>query len=248
MERAVIEQFFDAHPQFDRQAWLALARPCVDISFDGEPQSPSDSRFGGEAWVPEGFTWPRTEQDEPYRFLGQFNFSQADGLPAELPTSGLLSLFVDEDEDGFWGDDHFVRGYFWEEDTDFVLTPAPPHPERSTVSVAKRIILSAGLDLPIQHYLEVPWPADKDAVHDAIYEAGLRFRDHILGYPNNDSLGYDPRPQHRDGAEGDWVNLLNIDSDRDLQLYWHDEDKLMVFIEADALRRRDFSWLKSDAG
>lgn len=59
--------------------------------------------------VPAGFSWPE-HPDGHYAFVGQINFAdlpEGPGRPAELPASGLLSLFygLDEKDNIFWRDD-----------------------------------------------------------------------------------------------------------------------------------------------
>lgn len=67
--------------------------------------------------------------------------------------------------------------------------------------------------------------------------------DHYLfGYPSYCTLGYDPTPGP------DWVSLLTVRSSADLEWCWHDGDRLMVFIQAEQLQRKDFRMLKCDAG
>jgi hypothetical protein len=71
---------------------------------------------------------------------------------------------------------------------------------------------------------------------------GQQIYDHLLGYPGQSSLGYDPTP----GPE--WVYLLCLSSHDDLGWCWHDGDYLHVSIERSRLEARDFSKLGCDAG
>src|SRR3954471_21442315 len=87
-------------------AFLAeCCRPSVDIQLTPRQAQPAASRFGGEPYVPPGFTWPQHEIGR-YRFLGQINFDQLSPPSSTLPSSGLLSLFYADDDDGevFWQD------------------------------------------------------------------------------------------------------------------------------------------------
>ena len=95
--------------------------------------------------------------------------------------------------------------------------------------------------LPRHEDLRDDWPFDRDVLDqltDAIDAPG----EYLLGYPSFTSLAYDPTP----GAE--WISLLTVYSLDEFDWCWHDGDKLMVFIESEKLKKRDFSNLKSDAG
>lgn len=65
---------------------------------------------------------------------------------------------------------------------------------------------------------------------------------YLLGYPFYSSLAYDPRPSQ------DWTSLLTLSSVDELNWCWHDGDFLMLFIEKEKLKQKDFSYIKSDAG
>jgi hypothetical protein len=94
---------------------IAATRPCVSIETVGatHPVPVGMTRIGGNADVPPGFDWPRGETDA-MSFLGQVNLLQmreVAPLPAELPSSGLLSFFLDRTDDLFCGQDAFCRAY-----------------------------------------------------------------------------------------------------------------------------------------
>lgn len=215
MQLEKINEFFDKHPQFDRDAWLKLAKPCVDIEFvKGKPQG-DDSYFGGMAYVPKDFVYP-THKEGYYRFLGQINFAHIGDPSNQFPKTGLLSLFFAEDYNGdvFWGDDDYVIGFYWENTADFVVMDIPkeiadfweivPNPP------AKKIQFQQGVDLPLTGYLNIDYPADADEMGDYLWKNDdLEFNNHLLGYPRHDSLGYDPTP------EG-FIPFLNLQSENDL--------------------------------
>lgn len=247
MQLTDIHAFFDKYPNFDRQAWLNLAKPCIDIEFvEDEPQA-DDSYFGGMAYVPKDFVYP-THEKGYYRFLGQINFAQLDDPSNQLPKTGLLSLFFAEDYNGdiFWGNDGYVLGYYWKDTTDFIAMAMPKEIVEFWKPVsnppAKKVQFVTGLDLPLSSYLNVDYPADYDEVSDITWRSDeLGCQNHLLGYPHNDSLGYDPTPKN-------FIPFLNLNSENDLHWCWHDGDKLMIFIEPEKLKQRDFSNLKTDAG
>lgn len=216
---------------------IALAKPSVAIELVDEPLADACSRFGGRPLVPSDFTWPAHPIGE-YRFLGQINFAEIEGLPAELPNRGLLSLFYAFDEDGeiFWQDDRYIVGYFWERFEEHVLST------RDFGRVAGiRIRLKGSIDIPLRQELYndrcLDWKSLTD-LRDAIETGGA----HMLGYPRYNSLAYDPTPSPT------WTHLLQVASFDELDWCWHDGDPLMIFIETEKLAARQFDALKADAG
>lgn len=256
-----LNAFFAAHPHIDQERWMALGKPCVDIAIKDESPALENSRFGGPAWLPPDISWPQAEIGW-YEFLGQINFSEIAQPPDPLPSNGLLSLFFNMDEEGevFWGDDGFIYGIYIPEMQNCIVTMNPHNvqgePYYPQGFAGLKLSLSTGIDVPISGYLQVDWPEDKDMVLSALGgryddEGWFQYSDHLLGYPVDDSFGYDPRPEYRDNADGQWFTLLSASSHEDseeLRWQWGDGGKLMVFIEAAALARRDFTHLKSDAG
>lgn len=236
MKPEELAQFFNTYPQFDRPDWRALIRPCVGITF-AVRHTEYDSRWGGTPYLPKDFKRPKTDLGGEYRFVGQLNlgdFSHLD-TPA-MPKMGLLSLFVNDDDDAFWGDDGFVKAYYFTDTTGFVL-----HEDKSAGS-PMGLSFYQGLDLPCNRYFKVAYPDDADEFYQAFYEHFFgNIDDHLFGYPTNDSLGYDPTP------EG-YLPLLSLSSHDELNWCWHDGDRLMLFIEPSALALGDFSNIKADAG
>lgn len=231
-----------------REFLMGIARPCVEIFTAKAQVTKGCSKFGGAPDLPTGFVWPHHKLGS-YRFIGQFNLAEIPkGLHA-LPTGGLLSFFYADDEkgDSFWGDPDYVRVYLF--DNSEVLQPVePPANVRfgSTVSLKFQL----GTDVPKLPWWDKSvlkkWPLS-ESQHDAYEELRDRChprqgRGHLLGYPFNTTLAYDPTP----GPE--WRSLLTLSSDDELQWCWHDGDWLVTFIEERRLMAVDFSQIKSDAG
>jgi hypothetical protein len=102
----------------------------------------------------------------------------------------------------------------------------------------------AGLDFPQSVEQRDDWPnLGTETACDYFDEladiwssvAPLGSNDHLLGYPGQSSLAYDPTP----GPS--WSHLLCLSSHDDLEWCWHDGDYLHVFVEHERLRRADFS-------
>jgi len=214
-----------------------ITKPSVDITYTGDPANAEQSRFGGQPLVPKNFEWPSHEVGE-YRFLGQFNFAEISGNSAEIPNSGLLSLFYAYDEDGeiFWGDDGFILGYYWPTTTHLELAP-----KKKSDHTSKGIALTHGLEIPRYEDLRDDWPFDTELLYGLQEQENLP-DNYLLGYPSFCTLAYDPTPSQ------DWISLLTLNSDDDLDWCWHDGDKLMIFVEKTKLKDLDFSYLKADAG
>lgn len=217
---------------------VSLAKPCVHIRLSDDPIKESGSRFGGHPYLPPDFQWPEHEDGE-YRFLGQINFAEIVDRPASLPESGLLAIFYAFDEDGeiFWGDDGYVLGYYWPTVDGHSTFDSPTEDVPDSVAIE----LTGGIDIPRHQDLRSDWPFDADALYE-LTDALELGSEYLLGYPSFTSLAYDPTP------EGDWISLLTVHSLDEFDWCWHDGDKLMVFIEAGKLAKKDFSNLKSDAG
>jgi len=217
---------------------LKIAKPCVDIDLVDLRVTQECSRFGGDPFVPLDFKFPPHEVGE-YRFLGQINFAEIADPPSILPESGLLTIFYAYDEEGeiFWGDDDYILGFYWRDWQNHTLLKLPT----KNLSKARRIVLTAGINLPFNDELRDDWAFDPELLWELV-EIVDPNHEYLLGYPSFNSLAYDPTP----GKE--WISLLTVSSLPEFDWCWHDGDKLMVFIEADKLAKGDFSCLKSDAG
>jgi len=223
-----------------------VLRPAIDIlkNKDAEPRL-GCSRFGGAPDLPVGSEWP-TYEKKPYRFLGQINFTEIASTERGLPSKGLLSLFVaddnDDDDDEYLEafEDGYIHGIYIPETTN-LETIMPPH---SNIGKTTVIEFFPTIDIPYDEYQLKGWPFDEvqSDIYTEIRDSLHKSSDYLLGYPSHHTLAYDPTP----GAE--WISLLTVDSDDSLEWCWHDGDKLMIFIETERLKNLDFSRLRSDAG
>ncbi len=229
------------HEQFLRH----LVKPAVNIMIGETPITRGASKFGGFPDVPKGFKWPEHEQG-PYRFLGQINFAQIANSPPILPKSGLLSLFIadigisEEEPAVSWGDSGYVIGFYFNQVAD--LVPLTPETQKQKET---HIAFETTIDLPFHEELLKEWPLSEDQKEELFTNLRGdmdREGDYLLGYPQYQSLAYNPTPK------GDWISLIALNSRDDLDWNWHDGDRLMIFIEPSKLQVADFSSLKSDAG
>lgn len=222
-----------------------VVRPAIDIlkNKNAEPRL-GCSRFGGAPDLPIGSEWP-TYEKKLYRFIGQINFTEIASPERGLPSKGLLSLFVaddnyDDDEYLEVFEDGYIHGIYIPETTN-LETIMPPHSDIGKTTV---IEFFPTIDIPYDEYQLKDWPFDEvqSDIYTEIRDSLHKSSDYLLGYPSHYSLAYDPTP------EAEWISLLTVDSDDSLEWCWHDGDKLMIFIETERLKNLDFSRLKSDAG
>lgn len=219
-------------------------RPAVALIPD--PEAPSRSRFGGLPHLAPGEAWPT--YNWPGRFVGQIDFAE---LPASmhealpLPSAGLLRLFVpatDVDQDEFfWGDPGYVKTLFAASEP--VLQAEWPEklPDYAR-STGCGLRLEAVWDLPPHSVLVDDWPFEDGWNDDySSFVERLRPTEHLFGYTDFTSLGYDPCPT---GS----IPFLTLSSLEDFGWCWHDGDYLQVFVASEALERGEFGDLSSDAG
>lgn len=221
-----------------------VLRPAFDIVRNTDTElRMGGSRFGGAPDLPIGSEWPMYEK-KPYRFLGQINFTEITSTERGLPSKGLLSLFVANDnfEDVYLEafEDGYIHGIYIPE-TNNLGTLMPPYSDIGKTTV---IEFYPTIDIPYDEYQMKDWPFDEveSDIYTEIRDSLHKSSDYLLGYPSHNTLAYDPTP----GSE--WIPLLTVDSDESLEWCWHDGDKLMIFIEKERLNNFDFSRLKSDAG
>ena len=204
------------------------------------------SRFAGSPDLPPGFSWPQHE-DGYYRFLLQLDLGEMSNCIPAQPNSGLLVLFEKFDEGGnmdWTASDYIVASYF-PDPTALITTESPAGRE---VHHPIPITFKSAWDIPLfdyfieSTYANTPLPKamwrEYSEVRDALHESP----DFCFGCPTSRCLGFDPLPGP------DWLQLLNLDSDEDIEWNFHDGGKLMIFIETARLANCDFTHLSTVAG
>lgn len=221
-------------------------RPLIELVREDGPVRLHQSRICGAPDVPAGFQWPEHEGGA-YRFLMQLNFGEMPKCLPEQPAGGLLTIFEKFDADGnmnWSASDYIVARFF--SDNEILATAKPP--DTSGVQEAIPLSFRSGFDIPLFDNL-IPSTYEGSPIPKARWREYADVRnelhetpDFLFGYPTNRCLGYDPTP-----GPG-WMQLVNLDTDEDLEWYFHDGSKLMIFIEADRLAKCDFGKLTTDAG
>jgi uncharacterized protein YwqG len=228
------------------------------------------SKIGSTPDVPSSFEWP-VWNGRTLAFLMQIKFSEVngDGAIPELPASGLLYVFYDQ-EQSTWGfdpkDEGSWRLLFFDEGCGLKMRRYPKDMEVRY----KGVILAPK---PIMTY-----PPTEDArlealsigVTDEQYDEYDDFREtnydgkpfhHLWGYPDpeqgadmeldcelasnglycGDETGYeDPRAKELEKNKDSWRLLLQIDSDDEAEMMWGDCGRLYFWIKEDDLKSRRF--------
>lgn len=71
------------------------------------------SKIGGKPLLPDGFSWPLNEYDEPLSFLLQINFAEVHPFDKDniFPDHGILYIFYDVEEQPWDSEDGDGKGY-----------------------------------------------------------------------------------------------------------------------------------------
>ncbi|MBW2960548.1 DUF1963 domain-containing protein [Mesonia sp. JHPTF-M18] len=182
----------------NKEAYLkSLAIPSITITRKNEQgENFGASKLGGDPEVPADFEWPKHEFGD-YRFIAQFNLSEIT-FPSALPKTGMLSIFVadDEDQNIFWGADEYAKVFYFKEDEElqtYVNTNIKP----SLRTFGFQTLFEQTIDIPHRPELFKENELNKrqlsyvcDKIPSLIRKGGYNY---LLGYPYHNSLAYDPR-------------------------------------------------------
>ena len=222
-------------------------------------QSKGFSKFGGLPVVPQGFTWP-TYRNRPTPFLLQIDFSEVngDGVLPDFPTSGLLYLFVNNDDVNC---PDFERGHepyavdrtfkilFFDKADNLKKVTKPS----ALDTVYKEFFVSAkhiktypdpdDCEKAFEIYCDRPFGGMDDDYYMLQCDAS---REHLLGgwasYIQSGGLAI---LNERTGE--DWTLLLQIDSESgDDKFMWGDCGMLYLFIRTADLKALNFDNVKFD--
>lgn len=238
LEKAIKESSFSMHENYIK----SLIKPSVEIIKVTSKIEIASSKLGGIPDVPFNFKWPKHEYGD-YRFVAQFNLKEISKPFPHLPQQGLLSIFIADDEESnfFWGDDGYAKVFFFDSENELKPLLNSNFPNQPSIPVK----LETSIDIPFRDELLEDNPLNDEQIEELIYdvmETVDKKLNYLLGYPFYSSLAYDPRPSK------DWTSLLTLSSVDELNWCWHDGDFLMLFIEKEKLKQKDFSYIKSDAG
>ena len=249
-------------------AMRALARPCALLR-----KGDGNSRLGGKPQGLPLVDWPK-RNGAPLAFLCQLDLSQirsANG-PDWLPGDGSLLFFYDAEEQP-WGFDPADRGSWavihlpsGQPPDATEATPGPGFPEKRLIAHSSQNLPQANSDrigIDLQELSDREFDSLFDA-SDAQY--GSLPAHQVGGYASpiqgddmeleaqlvsngiycGDPEGYQgPRAEDLKSGAEDWVLLLQLDSDDDVDMMWGDGGRLYFWIREQDARRADFGnvWL-----
>ena len=169
-------------------------RPSIRFKTSERPDSPTTTKVCGTPYLPEYAPYPY-RSGEPMYFIAQFNFSEFDPLPG-FPTTGLLQLFVSDDD--MWGDNY----------RDTVKDPSDHEPTQNARYLP---------DTTKPHIGEVPESVLDSGEHPAIdpLEAttisGVRTDQFVtLGSKEFNTYAFSPRKPHALLRRGSDLQTLHI--------------------------------------
>jgi hypothetical protein len=233
----------------------SLIRPTLLLSAGGN----GFSRLGGEPELPSGVEWPTADVGLRV-FLGQLSLAEItvhEGFKW-LPPVGWLYFFLDPDRNGFAD---LVQVIYATDE------PGPPRfpPGRVRIYPERRVVLEPRTSAPSLDWLNfdsISIDAEGEDFDASVLEKvtapppdDLQHR--IGGYPDEIQFECMPLTCQRliaPGSEADaeelsdvqegrtpWRMLLQLDSDPELKMEWHDGGRIYVFVREDDSRRGDFS-------
>jgi uncharacterized protein YwqG len=244
-----------------------LKLPALHISQSGATYD--FCKFGGPPTVPQEFEWP-TWNGKSLAFLLQLRLSDInkDGYLPYLPTSGLLYVFYDEEEQP-WGFDPKDKGswrvMFFEE-TDVLKTRRYPkdletrYKERY-VGARQIVTYPPEEDSRLAELIGDDEEAESNYHDLRISVYGGELCHHLGGYADpiqsadmdlecqlvsnglycGDETGYKhKRAKELGKARDEWILLLEIDSDDEVEMMWGDCGSLYFWIRKSDLAAKNF--------
>ncbi|HEU0301455.1 MAG TPA: YwqG family protein [Longimicrobium sp.] len=246
-----------------RDAILATARPAILIFLDertgrsgaghrgGAGERYGQSRIGGVPDLPESLPWPEDSTGRTrLAFLLQINFSELPvfaGTP--FPRRGMLYLFGGADGENMGR----VMVYTGSEP---LLPTDPPSGKPYTDHgyddlVPHRLGFQVAPDVPrwatrdfyaLCESLGPEYEGEyeyEDALHDLGNTLSAGAVGKLLGHLSG--IGYDPREHMAAEDAVDWINLLQVESDDEVNVCFSDAGYLQVLVHPEALEQLDFS-------
>ncbi|MBW3624873.1 MAG: DUF1963 domain-containing protein [Armatimonadetes bacterium] len=254
-----------------RDALLTRLRPAIRVRV--KPADENDigigaSKFGGSPDLTPEVPWPELN-GSPLHFLAQIRLEECHSLDADglLPEAGLLSFFYDA-ENQPWGDLEQAGGWavlYHPGPSGALVRRTPPG------SLERFRPCQAVFDPTVTYPFEWVEEADQSAgeeeeyLSEVLYEIGDKGPDHqLLGHPSPvqgavetececrrlEAAGESGLPiaeliKKAEERAGDWLLLLQIDSDENPQWMWGDGGSLYYCILRQDMAAREFnkSWL-----
>jgi uncharacterized protein YwqG len=238
-ERRELDRLIEEHDLARRRPALRkVARPCVYLEEKKAAKRPpvGASRVGGTPDLPAGVEWPQADEGAYLFFVGQINLAECPPTPP-LPASGLLSFFVEEDEDA--GD--VFHQVLYSADTGALKRAKLPGDgemllEDRQLEAPRGLRFTRGISLPAYYdqWTGSHFKNDDEALDryldlkDALSEEGAVGR--MLGYPS--FANRSPLPKEK-------VLLLQLASIDEMA--WWDAGAIQFFVGRKQLARGKFT-------
>lgn len=251
------------------EAILGLAHPCLRLvaAWPGQPPA-GRTKLGGCPDLPPKQAWPDVG-GKPLSFIAQVDLDALAGLPGSegLPQQGLLTFFYDavEQPAGYDKEDVGSWRVIHVASTELLERPYPPDLADDGRFAEVRLSGESADSLPnpeavglltpslsegeLSHYEDVYWQLNESTTRIPKHQL-LGHYEPITGGVLRDCHWYspgrkDPRgTEMRNGAR-EWRLLLQIDSDDDAGMTWHDAGFIYFCVRNEDLRNGDFGkvWL-----
>ncbi|MCP4220271.1 MAG: DUF1963 domain-containing protein [bacterium] len=229
------------------KSWLLPALKMETTEADAG-DNVGNSRFGGVPDLPSGLEWPRNT-DGHLVFLAQINFTEAPGTCSDLPSNGILYVFLGDNESCA------------EVEVALLYTAENRDARKGTLPADYKVCYEYGDHVGTPHHVKytpgTTLPESEDPVvivsgmreedRDDYYDIASEWPDHdhrLRGHCNC-PLG-DPRvglPQLQEGNQ--WLLLMQLGWDKKAEFCFWDAGSLMIFIDSASLAVRDFSRVKA---
>ena len=222
------------------------------------------SKLGGTPSWPKTFSWP-TWQDEPLQFIAQLDLSTIETLPdgVEMPRKGHLYFFMDpeqlewqDDDQNAWrvlyhdGGGSVFDTCSWPDDLDDAYRLPEKNVSPSIVPTYPDTFDDVVQDMDLserqheEHMALSREPFDSGPCHQMFGHANpiqvngmaLQCQEMTLDFDPDDEEGF---RKFKEGAD-DWLLLLQVDSDTDLNLVWGDVGRIYYWIRKEDLAKGRF--------
>lgn len=234
---------------------------------DNESLEPGQSKIGGKPDLPKGVDWFKENDGKSLSFISQINLADIHSLDKDnmLPDTGILYFFYSADQEawGFDPNDKDKFKVFYTMETDNLTRHEFPRdlPDYARFKECK-LDFKATVGLPGWDNEFVQKNLSEKEIDQYINLPQEYLINKMLGYANNiqnemepecqlvtngiycgDPSGYnDPRAKELEKGAGDWILLLQIDSEnKKTEMMWGDVGRLYFWIKKVDLKNKDFN-------